>query len=159
MNIASPRRVSHSHVQRLVAAPDRVFPLMCPVREADWLDGWDPSRVASRSGVAEPDCVFVTASGAHEAIWYITQHRPEAGFVEMLKVTPQVTACRLTIQLRAAAHGTDAEIAYTHTSLGPEGDDFVEAFTSAAWLEFMGNWERRLNHYLRHGTALREVAR
>lgn len=159
MKITPPRRVSHSHVQRLIATPDRVFPLLCPVREADWLDGWDPISVASQSGVAEPDCVFVTAGGPREAVWYVTQHRPETGFVEMIKITPQVTACRLTIQLRPAAHGSDAEIAYTHTSLGPEGDDFVAAFTAAAWLDFMGNWERRLNHYLRHGTALRDAGR
>ena len=27
--------------QQLVAEPSAVFPLLCPVREADWIDGWD----------------------------------------------------------------------------------------------------------------------
>ena len=42
MKIAAPRRVSHSYVQQLVASPAEVFPLLCPVREAEWLRGLGP---------------------------------------------------------------------------------------------------------------------
>lgn len=158
MKIAPPNRASHSYVQRLLAPPGEVFPLLCPVREADWLEGWDPLEVWSRSGVAESDCVFVTkapAGATHDAIWYVTRHEPGKGFVEMLKITPGVTACRLTIQLRAAAPGSEAEITYTHTSLGPEGDRFVAGFTAEHYDEFMREWETRLNHFLATGTCLR----
>jgi len=158
MKIAIPKRVSHTYTQLLNAAPEKVFPLLCPVREADWLDGWDPVSVASRSGVAERDCVFVTMAGGTEAVWYITQHRPDIGFVEMLKITPTVTACRLEIRVSAAPKGAHAEVTYTHTSLGPEGDAFVDSFTDDAYLQFMQNWESRLNYYLQHGTALRDAS-
>ena len=57
---------------------------------------------------------------------------PESGFVEMLKITPGVTACRLTIQLRAVASGCEAAVTYTHTSLGPAGDAFVDAIHRGA---------------------------
>ena len=76
--------------------------------------------------------------------------------MEMLKVTPHVTACRLTIQLRPVATGSEASITYTHTSLGPEGDAFVASFTEGArYRQFMQDWEARINHYLVHGSALR----
>lgn len=158
MKIAAPNRVSHSYVQHLVAGPDEVLPLLCPVREADWLDGWDPLAVWSRSGVAEPDCVFITpASGGatHDAIWYVTRHEPGTGLVEMLKITPGVTACRLAIQLAAVAKGCEAAITYTHTSLGPAGDLFVAGFTAEFYRGFMQEWETRMNHYLATGEALR----
>jgi hypothetical protein len=154
MQITAPRRVTRSYTQRLVAAPARVFPLLCPVREADWINGWDPLAVFSYSGVAEPDCVFVTPSTPHDAVWYITRHEPEAGFVEMLKITPGVTACRLSIALRATASGADALITYTHTSLGAQGDAFVAAFTDDYYRQFMHDWESRINHYLLHGSPL-----
>jgi hypothetical protein len=154
MKIVKPIRVTRSYTQKLVAAPDAVFPLLCPVREADWIAGWDPLQVVSASGVAEPDCVFTTAAHPVDAIWYITRHEPDAGFVEMLKISPGVTACRLTIQLRAVTDGSDAVVTYRHTSLGPEGDAFVAAFTEDHYREMMRNWETRLNHYLRHGKAL-----
>ena len=154
MKIVEPRRATRSYTQKLVAAPEAVFPLLCPVREADWRAGWDPLLVVSGSGVAERDCVFTTAASPADAIWYITRHEPDAGFVEMLKISPGVTACRLSIQLRAAAGGSEADITYCHTSLGPAGDAFVAAFTEDHYREFMRNWESRINHFLRHGKAL-----
>jgi hypothetical protein len=155
MKVAKPNRATRSYTQRLVAEPSVVFPLLCPVREADWIDGWDPVSVASRSGAAEADCVFVTAAAPDNAVWYITRHEPGNGFVEMIKITPRVTACRLTIQLRPAGAGSEALVTYTHTSLGPEGDAFVASFTEDYYGQLMKNWEMRLNHYLLHGTAMR----
>ena len=160
MDVTTPNRVSHTYVQRLVAPSSAVFPLLCPVREAEWIEGWEPIDVWSRSGVAETDCVFTTAApdgSPHDAIWYITRHEPGNGFVEMLKVTPGVTACRLTIQLTAAAGASqacEAEITYTHTSLGRAGDLFVAGFTAEYYVQFMRDWEARINHFLRTGTAL-----
>ena len=154
MKITTPTRASHTYTQHLVAPPAAVFPLLCPVREADWIEGWDALLVVSASGVAERDCAFVTSSLPSNAFWYITRHEPDAGFLEMIKITPGVTACRVTIQVRAAAGGSEADVTYCHTSLGPEGDAFVAAFTRDHYLGFMKNWEDRLNHYLRHGKAM-----
>jgi len=111
--------------------------------------------VITQSGVAEPDCVFVTSASPSNAVWYVIRHEPKNAFVEMLKITPQVTACKLTIQLSPSAAGSEATITYSHTSLGPEGDVFVARFTEDCYLQFVRDWEARLNHYLSHGTALR----
>jgi len=127
------------------------------VREKNWIEGWDPLLVVSQSGVAEPDCIFVTAASPDDAIWYITRHEPADGFVEMLKITPQVTACKLSIQLRPAPNGTEATITYSHTSLGSEGDAFVAAFTEEFYVQFMRDWESRLNYYLANRDLLRKA--
>lgn len=148
MKVSKPVRASHSYTQHLIAPPAQVFPLLCPVREADWIEGWNPLSVWSESGVAEADCVFITESKPSAAIWYVTRHEPENGFVEMLKITPQVTACRLTIQLSATGKGSEARISYMHTSLGPEGDVFVAGFTDEYYRQFMQDWESRMNRYL-----------
>lgn len=158
MRITKPIRVVRTYTQRLVGAPEAVFPLLCPVREADWIHGWDPILVVSETGVAEVDCVFTTAGSPTDAIWYVTRHDPRNGFVEMVKITPSVTACRLTIQLRAAENGCHAQVTYAHTSLGPAGDAFVEAFTEASYVKFMQDWEARMNHYLQTGCALQAEA-
>jgi hypothetical protein len=155
MQLAKPNRVTRTYTQRLVAEPARVFPLLCPVREAEWIEGWDPPLVITASGVAEPDCVFTTGAAPRQAVWYVTRHEPAAWLVEMIKITPDVTACRLTIRLRPAAGGSEAEVTYSHTSLGAEGDAFVASFTEDFYRNLMQDWEARLNHYLRHGSALR----
>jgi hypothetical protein len=159
MNVRPPNRVTHTYTQRLVAPPAGVFPLFCPVREADWIDGWNPPLVLSVSGLAEPDCVFVTDARPYDAIWYVTRHEPGRGFVEMIKVTPEVTACKLTIQVRAAAGGSEADVTYSHTSLGPQGDVFLATFTAEYYVQFMREWEERMNYYLKHGKALRSGAK
>jgi hypothetical protein len=154
MRILPPNRVTRTFTQRLMAAPERVFPLLCPVREADWLVDWDPIVVFSESGVAEPDCVFMTSASPHDAIWVIVRHEPNRGFVQMLKVVPEVTVCNLAIQLSRSTSGSEAEITYSHTSLGPRGDTFVASFTEAFYERFMREWESRLNHYVTTGERL-----
>ncbi len=153
MIISRPNRATRTNVQKLVGPPAKVFPLLCPVREADWIEGWDPPVVITQSGFAEPDCVFLTDADPGHAIWYITRHEPGAGIVEMIKITPAVTACKLTIQLRPVAAGSEATVTYSHTSLGPVGDAFVASFTEEHYRQFMREWEARINHYLVHGTA------
>ena len=149
MIIERPKRVERSYTQQLEGTPAEVFPLLCPVRETDWIEGWDPLLVVSESGVAEPDCVFVTAAEPVNAVWFIVRHEPAAGFVQMLKISPTVTACKLSIQLTATPTGTAAHVTYVHTSLGPAGDAFVAAFTAEHYVQFMQEWEGRLNRYLR----------
>jgi hypothetical protein len=130
---------------------------MCPVREAEWADGWLPELVISSSGIAERDCVFTTPDKLGTAFWYITRHEPEKLFVEMLKILPGMTACRLTIQLSAESAGCcNADITYTHTSLGPEGDEFVANFTADYYKKFMEVWQNALNHFLTTGRVLRD---
>lgn len=155
MKIEKPVRAVRTYTQRLIGTPDQVFPLLCPVREADWIEGWEPSLVASESGLVERDCVFVTPAEPTDAVWMVTRHEPENLFVEMVKITPGVTACRLTIQVRDADEGSTAEVTYRHTSLGPAGDAFVASFTDAYYEGFMLDWESRINHYLRTGEPLR----
>jgi hypothetical protein len=159
MRVSTPNRVTRTFTQQLVAEPSRVLPLLCPVREVDWIDDWDPLAVFSESGVAEPDCVFLTEASPNNAIWYITRHEASNGFVEMIKISPNVTACRLTIQLRPVEGGSEATITYAHTSLGPDGDTFITSFTEEYYKQFMRDWEARINHYLSHGSSLREVDR
>ena len=154
MNIQRPNRVIRTYTQRLCAVTGRVFPLLCPVREAEWLERWNPLAVITQSGVAETDCVFSTPASPQNAVWYITRHEPETALVEMIKVTPEVTACKLRIQLTEVPGGCEALITYLHTSLGPAGDAFITAFTEEHFMGFMQDWEARLNHFLRTGQQL-----
>jgi hypothetical protein len=152
MHITKPNRATHTYRQTLQAPPEKVFPLLCPVREAEWAVGWDPELVVSSSGVAERDCVFITPDKPANAIWCITRHEPERWFVEMLKILPDVTACRLTIQLSENGDGCFADVTYSHTSIGAAGDEFVAKFTADYYEKFMQVWEKALNHFLKTGS-------
>ena len=88
--VSKPRRIKHSFTQSINGTPGQVFPLLCPVRETDWIPGWTTDWVVSDSGLAEQDCIFQTpprpGAGGAASIWVITHHDPDALELEMIKV-------------------------------------------------------------------------
>lgn len=156
MRIIAPHRVRHTYRQHIVASPETVFPLLCPVRENDWVQGWDPVLVVSASGVAEPDCLFVTSDRGRDAIWVVTRLDRASWTIEFVKVTPGVTVGQIRVTLTAEPGGTAADVTYQHTALGDAGREFVESFTEEFYEAFMKEWEASMNHYLTTG-EIRQV--
>lgn len=155
MKIDRPRRVTRSYVQTIEGTREEIMPLYCPVRETEWCPGWDPIVVYSESGLAEPDCVFVTGDGEVASTWFITRYDPEAGRVEMIKHTPGVNIVKLDISLEAVTGKTTrATIRYSHTALSNAGDRALEAFTAESYATAMQAWEQAMNHYLKTGELL-----
>lgn len=134
-----------------------VFPLLCPVREADWLDGWSYKMIHSKSGVIEQDCVFTTPHhGELETVWQVTLYDPEQYRIEFLRVTPQENVVRINIQLEPkSAEETYAHIRYQYTALNEEQNEFIEKNLETSFQSSMQWWEKALNHYLQTGTMLK----
>jgi hypothetical protein len=153
MRVEKPNRVSHSYTQHLKAPPPAVFELLCPVRETEWVNDWRPKLVLTESGVAEPDCIFITPGIPEDAMWLMTKYDREAFELEIIKVIPGVVIGRITVSL--AADGDDActaDITYAYTSISDHGDRALEEFTEAHFTSFMVTWEKELNHFLKEGT-------
>ncbi len=156
MKISKPNKIRHSYTQTLIAPPEKVFPLLCPVRETEWVPDWNPELVISNSGVAETGCVFVTPASPQNAIWIITHYDPEKYTLEIHKITPNHTVGKLEIVLADdGVGGTKAEVAYSYTALSPEGEAFLEEFTKEWYRGFMERWEQALNHYLSTGEKIK----
>ena len=116
MKTARPNRITHRYTQSLNAAPEQVFPLLCPVRELEWARAWNPSLVLSHSGVIEADCVFVTPGESEDTTWIVTRHDPERFRLEMVTVMPDSIVGKLEIVPSLARnHTTAAEIAYSQS--------------------------------------------
>ena len=158
---ASTAAATRTYTQRIHASPERVFPLLCPVREAEWLDGWTYELLRSASGYAEEGCVFrTTLPGEPETIWIVTRHEPGAGRVDFARVTAGRVATRLTVRVQAAGEGqSSVDITYELTPTSPEGERIVTGrHAEEAFHKSMAWWERSMNHFLATGTILRETA-
>ncbi len=140
------------------AEPEKVFPLLCPVREKDWLDGWDYKMIYSRSGVIEKNCVFSTSHlGRMDTIWHVTQHNPEKFEVEFLRVTSKENVVRINIKLTPIENDkTEAEIVYQYTGLSKEQNEFINSELESKFEESMMWWEKSINHYLETGRMLKK---
>ncbi len=148
MTTSHPTRVTHNYTQHLDATPDIVFPLLCPVRERDWVPGWNPAWILSTSGVAEEDCVFATDDEHGQSVWLITDHQPPT-YVRMYKLTPGLVLTRLDISLRPhETTATTADVRYSYTALSDDGGVWVAERTADWYVRFMKEWEKELNAYL-----------
>lgn len=156
-------RITRTFTQHIAAAPARVFPLLCPVREGEWLDGWrdEMEMIHTDSGVAEDGCVFRTrVPGRPETLWMIVRHDPVERVVEFARFTPGLVATRLAIRVEdAGAASSRVRVAYTVTPLGAEGRRFAaEAFSAEAFRANLVWWEKSMNHWLESGELLRVPA-
>jgi hypothetical protein len=149
MRVVEPLRIMRTYVQKLQARPEEVFPLLCPVRETEWVKDWDPLVVYSQSGLAEPECVFLTGNGEPESVWIITKRDSDRFELEIIKVTPWTTVAKISIFLsQNEESGTDATVTYTYTALSQAGEDFLNQYTESYYAEFMRYWEAAINDYL-----------
>ena len=150
------KRVSHEFTQTNDAPPDQVFPLLCPVREAEWVPDWKFQMVHSESGFAEDACVFCTPNDAGpETVWMVTRYDPGTYAIAYAWVQPGMIAAQLRITLAPAPDGkTRAHIRYLYAGLSLAGNAALEHYTPEWFRNKMQHWEAAINHYLRTGRLI-----
>ncbi len=150
------KRITRSYEQAINAAASKVFDLLCPVKEAEWLDGWDYTLLYSKSGLAEEGCVFLSRQeGEKDTIWMITKRDVQNREIEFVRVTPESRIARLIISVgEKEAMVSKVVITYVITSLCEKGNQFLAAFTEEKFTGAMQFWENSMNYYLETGDKL-----
>ena len=159
----TPAHRSIRFVHRAPAPPEIVFPLLCPVREHDWVEGWQADVLHSESGVAELGCVFLAdARGTHGPVTFVVSRYEPPHAIEFVVFRAGVVE-HLQISLRGscAAGGSSAGGAPTqgseetslewrraYTGLTPEGNACIEKNVPEAALARMRELDRMLVGYL-----------
>ena len=154
--MSASRRVTHEFTQTNAAPPETVFPLLCPVREADWVPGWQYTMIYSKSGVAEAGCVFTTPNDdGTQTTWLVTEYDPAKLRIGFVWVNPGQVAAQIEISQKKNSKGvTTAVIRYTYTGLSASGNQEVERYDRKWFEQKMQGWEAAINHYLRTGKAI-----
>lgn len=149
------RRMELSATIRAGAPAHTVFPLLCPERERDWIDGWDYRMVYSESGYAEPGCVFSTTFPPEgPTVWAFVEHVPDRR-VAIFRVSADLVAIHWIMDLAEPAPGTtEIVVHWTVTGLSDAGNRFMDIFLKDRFTERMDWLERSLSHYLRTGMKL-----
>ena len=147
--------VQVSHPMSCSAPPEEVFPLLCPLRELDWVPGWECELVYTESGVAEEGCIFRTDRPADGGLdtWVVSRYEPDRR-ISFVRVNP-LRAILYDIALAASPEGgTSLVWSQEITALEPAGDALVKGQTQAAFASMIESIERMLEHYLATGTVL-----
>ena len=150
-------RISHEFEQTNAAPPTEVFPLLCPVEEAKWVPGWNYRLIYSKSGFAEPGCVFTTPNeDGTDSTWVCTHHDGSSFSVGYVWVRPEFMTARLEIKLEPlGGTQTRAWIRYEYTALSDDGANELRKMDQSWFLAKMKGWEAAINHFLQTGTMLR----
>jgi hypothetical protein len=92
-------RVEREAAFELKAGAERIFPLLCPVREYEWIPGWRCEMLYSDSGVAERNAVFLRPEAfGKRAVWCCIVYEPPR-LIEYLVVLGLGMVTRLSIRL------------------------------------------------------------
>jgi hypothetical protein len=155
MDFTNARRSAYEIIQHFDDVPERVFPLLCPVREYDWIVGWSCAMVYAKTGVAELGGIFRTFSQElGDEIWTISRYDPPRA-IGFVRVAWNVAVVKLDIELEPDGESrTRARMTHAYTALSRAGKLAIEARTPARHEQEMRAGERMLNHYLRTGQKL-----
>ena len=155
----TPKRVTRTYRQTINATPEKVFPLLCPVREAEWLDGWRYNMIYSESGFAEEGAVFSTPfEGEVDTVWIITKHDPINHKIEFARFTPSSKTCLLRVAVKSKDRDTSyVNISYTYTAIRPAGNGFIDNFTKETFLKAVTFWEQAMNYFLETGMKFKKA--
>ncbi len=153
-----PRRhVVLSFTHELAADPDAIFPLLCPVREYEWIHDWRCELVHTTSGLVEPGCVFVTSYAPEgRTVWVTTRHDPAARAVEFVRVSAETLVTRMALRVAPRGAGSRLHIQYTLVALDGAGQAIVDRAraTGLPHAEIARAIARRLEHFLSTGAML-----
>ncbi len=149
------KRVTRQSVLTIDAAPSVVHALICPVKEAEWLESWDYDLIFSHSGLAEYGCVFTSQSAGEETIWLITKRDDIRCETELARITPGSRVAVVAVSIQDGGRRTSrVTIRYTITALTEAGNQFIDNFSEQNFVKDMQFWEATMNHYLKTGKAL-----
>ena len=137
-------------------ASEDVFPMLCPVREYEYIPRWECDLVYLSSGVAELGGVFTTcfpADGDQKDVWVISRLDANQA-VEFVRVNSLRTMIyRIDLQSTPSG-GTTVRWEQIVTGLSEEGNRHVESLQQADFTAMLSQMQEWLQQYLDTGERI-----
>jgi hypothetical protein len=152
------RRITKQYNHQLSAPAGKVFPLLCPTREYEWIDGWSCTMIHSETGVAEDNCVFQTTfPRGVDDLFVVSRYVPEQYVIEFVVLCHDLYVLKMDVSLQEVGdNGGRMQWINTFTGLTPEGNAFIEAHAHDASDLRMSKLVEALEHYCLNGTMLKQ---
>jgi hypothetical protein len=149
---AARKVVRHEAV--IQASVEKVFSLLCPVREYEWIQGWSCNLKYSDSGTAEKGAVFTTDFRAEgHSVWTVSRYEPNEA-IEFVVVFPGSHVMTIAVALAALETGRTRLLwTCTYTSL-VDSNGFVESIDQDSFDQHQRHFDHALEHYCMTGAML-----
>lgn len=135
------------HRQTFATTPDKLFPLLCPITEFDWMDGWHCEMIYSQSLVQEYNAIFRTDYFVPGEIWVISRFEPNR-VIEFVRVSEHLSI-KVDARVRDNLDGTcTGDWIVNITALTEQGNEALRSLNPD--YEPIGILIDALDHYVKH---------
>jgi hypothetical protein len=151
------KRTIKDSTHRISASAADIFPLLCPVREYDWIDGWNCRMIYSDTGVAENNGIFTTAfPRGVEEVWVVSRYEPERYTIQFVAVNPESHVMKLDIKVEERGeNAADVRFTNTFTGLTEKGNAFLQQYAAETYDAAMSRLFLALENYCTTGRKLK----
>ena len=157
MQAVKPLRIVKEQILNIQAPPSEVFPLLCPLREYEWVETWRCDLLYTQSGRAENNCIFETdfAHNGGKETWVVSRYEKDR-CIEFVRFTANEKVVKLDIDLvPVGERSTRMTWRKIYTGLGLAGNQIITRIAEVQFDMEAAQIERMLNHYLTTGEMLR----
>ena len=129
--------------------------MLCPVREYEYMPGWECDILYLDSGVAEQGGVFTTHShteGHQKNVWVISRYDKNRAIEFVLVNDMRSMVYRIELQ-GTETGGTVVSFEQVITGLSEEGNQHVQTLQQSDFTALLLHWQELLQHYLNTGKA------
>lgn len=117
-------RISFIEQRTFQTLPDKIFPLLCPTTELDWLPGWSCKLLHSQSGYAELNCIFKTMYFGLDEIFICTRYEKNLA-IDYIRMSEHISG-KLDIKLFDHCNGSTTGVwLITLSALDETGNEML----------------------------------
>jgi hypothetical protein len=157
------KRVYCTHTTEIHAPAGKVFTLLCPVAEYDWIDGWDCNLVFTESGANEEGCIFteelmgpVLAGSTASTTWITNRYNEENRHIQFVIFVHDKAVVRYDVTLTDRDKGlTRAEMNFEITAMNDEIGHLSDEDIRARLMVIVEFLAKALKHYCETGEILK----
>lgn len=149
--MADAQRMIAEFSHDVKASPEKIFPLLCPIRELDWIPGWNCELIYSDSGFAENNCIFTTEfPDRGKGTYVISAYDPKQFIIQFVIFFPGFLVEKLDISI----HQKEDSLSVVHwrrtyTGLNDAGNRWVKHFVANMFQQRMQMIADAMSDYLR----------
>lgn len=144
--------------QLLNSTPEKIFPLLCPKMEYEWIEPWECNIIYSNSGFAEQDCIFSTEFPEDIKETWIVDRYEKDKVIQFIRFSePRVIRYCISL-FDNNNETTTAKWEQTITSLNEEGNLYVDNFSDEDYRKEIKILEKMLNYFLKTGKMMKYVS-
>lgn len=156
MSKFTAERKVFTNTGQIRAAATRVFPLLCPTREYQWIETWECDLIYSTSGFAEKNCIFTTNFDGLTQFWSASRFCPEKGIIEFTIFIENLAIMLLQVSV-VDTDDCRSEITWTRTftGLNKKGNLFLKTLQDDDFQLRSNRLNKQLDHFLFCGEMLK----